>query len=160
MQFWSRFSKDAFALGMGSLVCFTAPHCLRMGLSWSRKDSCCSPSRLHCACPCTITAFSWRRSLFGKCSQRSDLPQGAEVPGEAPGSRLQLCSDWSQRLSHEQPPPCFLREPKPHLALCCWCLCNFSCSLWMTRFVGPLAVILLLQWRTDRKRLRFGLFYL
>lgn len=117
MQFWSRFSKDAFALGMGSLVCFTAPHCLRMGLSWSRKDSCCSPSRLHCACPCTITAFSWRRSLFGKCSQRSDLPQGAEVPGEAPGSRLQLCSDWSQRLSHQQPPPCFLREPKPHLAL-------------------------------------------
>lgn len=69
MQFWSRFSKDAFALGMGTLVCFTAPHCLRTSLSWSRKDSCCSPSRLHCACPCTITALSWRRSLFGKSKE-------------------------------------------------------------------------------------------
>lgn len=117
MQFWSRFSKDAFVLGMGSLVCLTAPHCLRTSLPWSRKDSCCSPLRLQCACPCTITAFSWRHSLFGKTSQRSDLPQGVEVPGEAPESTLQLCSDWSQRLSHQQPPLCFLREFKTHLVL-------------------------------------------
>lgn len=130
MQFWSRFSKHAFALGMGSLVCFTAPHCLRRSWSWSRKDSCCSPLRLHFACPCTITAFSWRHSLFGKSSQRSDLPQGAEVPGEALESRLQLCSDWSQRLSHQQPPPCFLREPKPHLALVLLMPLQFLVAAW------------------------------
>lgn len=37
--------------------------------------------------------------------------------GRQPEIRLQLFSDCSQRLSHQQPPPHFLREPKPHLAL-------------------------------------------
>lgn len=35
MQFWSRFSRDAFALG-SSLVSFIALHHLKTSLSWSR----------------------------------------------------------------------------------------------------------------------------
>lgn len=117
MQCWSRFSKDDFALGMSSLVCFTAPRSLRTSLSWGRKDSCCSPLRLHCACPCTITALSWRQFTFlQRVVKGVTCPRVWGCLERQPESRLQLYSDWSQRLSH-QPSPCFLREPKPHLAL-------------------------------------------
>lgn len=126
MQFWSRFSNSAFALDVGSLVCFSAPHHLRTSWTSSKKDSCCSPSSRHCVCPRTITVLSWRHSLFGKNSQRSDLPKGAEVFGEA---------EWEQTVA------LLLLEPKaPLLAsflpassgslsltehLWCWCHCDF-----------------------------------
>lgn len=131
VQFWSRFSRSAFSLDMGSLVCFRALHHIKTSLSWSRKDSCCSPSRPYFACPYTITVPSWRHSLFGKSSQRSNLPKGTEVL-----VRGSVRADHSSAVAGAkgsaicQLLPCFLLEPKPDLALVLFVPLRFILTAW------------------------------